>query len=113
MSLTPSFEPDSPLFPPLASYMRVEFLANLEGGVWVLHDKPLPDILKWVDYDVDAGTVTLAMQTGKTQPLGLGVPKSMVDRLKKANEISVILVQEKKVQDFALVPLNIIGSSNF
>ena len=93
--------------------MKVDFLANQEGGIWILHDQAMPEILKWVDFDADAHTITFAYQTGKTQELGLPIPANMTERLKKANNISVILVKDGQIRDFALVALNIQSADAF
>ena len=104
-------DPDSPVLPPLATCMKVDFLYNQEGGVWLLHDKPLPDILKWVDYDADTGIVTLNTAQGKTQQLGLPIPAEAIPRLTKAVEITVLLINNGKIMDFAIVPLNTINTA--
>ena len=100
------FDPNSPVFPPLAGYMKVDLMVNSRGSVWILHEKPLSDIVRWAEYDFGAGTITLAMQTGKIQPLGVKVPKTMAGPLRDATHVSVMLMQDLKIVDFTLVPLN-------
>ena len=97
---------DAP-YAPLASLMRVDVLANATDGIWVLHDKPLPDILKWVDYDPLAETMSLAYQDGRTQEIGLIIGKAMAAKFSGFSEITVMLMEEGLVADFAMVPLNI------
>ncbi len=102
--------PDLPVLPPLASCMKVDFLWDDKGGAWILHDKPLSDILKWVDYDPDSGRVTLNTAQGKTQDLGLPVPAAAAGRLKKAEKVTVMLIKDGKISDFTSVPINITPS---
>jgi hypothetical protein len=100
-------KPDNPLVQaPLASMMKVDFLLNKEGGVWLLHDKPLPGILKWVEYDADTERVMLVKRHGGVQDLGLKVPLSMGYSLMGAKEITAMLIDgDGKIVDFAIVPL--------
>ena len=100
------FDPNSPVFPPLAGYMKVDLMANSRGSVWIVHEKPLPDLVQWADYDAGAGTITLAMQSGKTQLLGVMVPAALKESLRNATHVSVMLMQDKKIVDFTLAPLN-------
>jgi hypothetical protein len=102
--------PESPVLPSMASYMKVDFMFN-DKGVWILHDQPLPEILRWVDYDTDSGTVTLNTAQGKTQELGLPIPARASERLRKSVEISVMLIKDGKIADFTIVPLNILTSA--
>ena len=99
--------PDLPVLPPLASCMKVDFLWDDKGGAWILHDKPLADILKWVDYDPDSGRVTLNTAQGKTQDLGLPVPAAAAKGLKKAEKVTVMLMKDGKIKDLTMVPINI------
>ena len=99
---------ESPVLPPLASYMKVDFMFS-QKGVWILHDQPLPEILKWVDYDADRGTVTLNTAQGRTQELGLAIPAKAAAKLRKSVEISVILIKNGQIADMTIVPLNILG----
>jgi hypothetical protein len=105
-----NFDPNSPVFPPLASYMKVDLAANSRGSIWILHDKPLPDLLGWADYDAASGVITLAMETGKTQPLGVAVPEAMAGPLQDSVQVSVVLMENQTVVDFTVVPLNVAGS---
>ena len=100
---------ESPVLPSLASYMKVDFMFN-DKGVWILHDKPLPEILKWVEYDVEKGTVILNTAEGRTQELGLAIPVKAAARLRKSVEISVMLVKNGQIADMTIVPLNIISA---
>lgn len=108
-----SADSESPVLPPLATTMKVDFLWDDSGGAWILHDKPLAEILKWVDYDADRGVLTLNTTTGKIQDLGLPIPVTAVSSLRKVVEIAVMLMKEGKITDFAIVPLNTISTGTY
>ena len=94
-----------PIFPDMAKSMKVDFVFNREGKVWILHDKPLPAILKWVEFDTDFENVTLVTREGKLQHVGLKVPADMAYYIEQAMEITVMLMDNGKVKDFAIVPM--------
>lgn len=96
---------DSPVFPSMSSTMKVDFLYNQDGKAWLLHDRPLPDILKWVEYDSDTENVTLVTRSGKIQDLGLKVPAGQAMYIERAMEITVLLMNGGKIADFAIVPM--------
>lgn len=96
---------ESPVFPTMNSTMKIDFLYNEEGKAWLLHDRPLPDILKWVEYDADTENVILVTRSGKIQDLGLKVPAGQALYIERAMEITVLLMKAGKVEDFAIVPM--------
>ena len=102
----PVFDPAAHVFPPLASYMTVELVVNPAGQVWILHDKPLPAIVSWADYYTDTACITLAMDTGQTQELGIKVPAAMATALQDAVKVSIMLMENQTIADFTIVPLN-------
>ncbi len=97
--------PDLPVHPPASGTMKVDFLFNKDGGAWLLHDKPLPDILKWIEYDADDESVTLVAQNGKVQNLGLKIPADMGAYLHIAMTVTALRMEGDKIADFAVVPL--------
>ena len=92
-------------YPPLAGQMRVDLLTNAEGGVWILHDKPLPDIVKWVDFDAPTGIMAFAYQDGRTQALGLDIPSPAALKIVPFTEITIMLMHDGLVADFSIIPL--------
>ncbi len=94
-----------PLHPDLRHDMRAELVTGDGGEVWILHDKPLPGILLWVEYDtVDSG-ITLCMEDGKIQKLGIRVNELMRKCLLKAKKAYTIMTDGKTVKDMYLVPI--------
>lgn len=101
--LTPA--KDGPVHPDMRKTMQAELVVNKKGAVWILHDKPLPGVLLWVEYDVPEDIVALCMEDGKILPLGIKVNKQMRKCLIKAKKVYVMLVQENDLEDMYLVPI--------
>ena len=89
----------------LASLMNVNIMVNESSKVWVLHDKPLPDLLKWVEYDCDRGCVSLVTDEGLLLSLGLELPQDIKQRLEKAQDIYVVRMKDEHIDDFYHLPL--------
>jgi len=85
--------------------MRVDFLFNRTGGAWLLHDKPLPDILKWIEYDSEKETIVLVTRSGRLDGLGLRIPVEKKAYLERAMEVTALLMHDGFVKDFAVVPM--------
>lgn len=100
-----------PVFPALATRMTVDFLFNESGEVWLLHDRPLPARLEWVEYDADMESVTLVTEEGKIQDIGIGMPPGFAFHLLDAVQITALHVEDKKIIDGARVPLVARGTS--
>lgn len=104
---------DISVFPPLGDSMTLDFLWDEKGGAWILHDKPLPEILKWVDYDAERGVVTLNMAHGRSQDLGVAIPAKAAKVLAKTVKITVMYMKDGQVEDLAIVPFNNIGGGAY
>jgi hypothetical protein len=87
------------------SDMRVGILYNRDGGVWLLHDQPMPDALKCVEYDAISETVTLITGSGRIADSGLKIPAEKSFYLERAMEVTAVLMKDGFVTDFAIVPM--------
>lgn len=96
---------DNGIFAPVAATMKVDFLCDGKGSAWILHDKPLPDILHYIEFDSEAETLTLVMRSGRIQDLGLKVPSMFKTDLEKASTVTVMYLVAGEIQDFAMPPL--------
>ncbi len=67
----------SPVYPSLMSQMKAELVVNPESDVWLIYDRPLPEVMKWIEYDLDLETLTLVSISGKIQDFGMRVPPAM------------------------------------
>ncbi|MCB9988207.1 MAG: hypothetical protein H6868_02605 [Rhodospirillales bacterium] len=96
---------DSPVLKPLVTQMHFDLVVNEQGQAWVLHDKPLPSVLQWVEYDRQESTLTLILQGGKLQNIGMNVEKHIDEYLKDIEQICVAHMKAGTMADFGLVPL--------
>ena len=95
----------SAVLPSLRTTMEVSLVLSPESDVWLLHGKPLPGILKWVEYDADLRNLILVMIDGRVQGTGFPVPDDMRAYMMKAEEIYVIQVDTEGIKDMYIVPL--------
>lgn len=90
---------DSVVLPHVSSVMNVDLLVKEQGGVWILHDKPFKDYLRWVEYDQMDNELTIVTQSGKIQGLGLTIPDQMIPPILQEHEIRLIQIRDKKIWD--------------
>lgn len=98
-------DPDSPVYPPLMSQMKVDIAVSPDADVWIIHEKALPEALKWVEYDPDLETLTLVSLSGKQQDSGMKVPKSVKKYMARAKLVSVVHQGDDFINDMCVVPL--------
>lgn len=94
-----------PVFRPLAATMNVDLVMNPDSKVWILHDKPFPDILMWVEYDIDAATLTLVYRNGKVQELGIKIHAPMRKYLRSARQLFTMRLEGEQIADTYVRPL--------
>lgn len=100
--------PDSlPLWPAATLGMKIDVAVNEDSKIWVIHDKPFPDYLEWVEFDKEAGVLTFVTATGKIQDLGMQIHAPMDDFLAQAGEVCVLMVRDGQVRDMGRVPLTV------
>lgn len=93
---------------PLTEDMAVDLVVNEEGQVWILHDKPLSGLLKWVEYDAGSAVLNLVFQDGVMQDIGLKVNEKTDECLKKGRNVFVGYMKDgQMLYDFGIVPLTI------
>lgn len=98
----------SPIWPGTsANQMKIEVAVNAEGKVLVLHEKPFPDYLEWIEFDAKTGLMTFITAGGKLQELGLAIYEPMTKYVLKAKDVCVICVRSGEIRDMGLVPLTI------
>lgn len=103
---------DNPVYPPLMSQMKVDLVVNPNSDVWLIYERPLPEIMKWVEYDADMETLTLVSISGKIQDFGMRVPPAMKKFLRRAKQIYAVHQGEGHIKDMSLVPLLVRESIN-
>ena len=90
---------------PLATMMRIELIVNDQSGVILLHDKPFPGILHWMEYDSDLNVVTLVLRDGRSIDLGMKIHPDIGECLKDTKLLYTVLTSGKDIQDMFLVPV--------
>ncbi len=108
----PAGDAANPVYPSLMSQMKAELVVNPESDVWLIYDRPLPEVMKWIEYDVDLETLTLVSISGKIQDFGMRVPPAMKKYLRRAKQIYVVHQGEDRIKDMSLVPLLVRDSIN-
>jgi hypothetical protein len=107
-SVSPAtMDDDSPILPPAASKMKIDVAVNKDSRVWVIHDKPFPAYLEWVEFDVETGTMTFVTKGGRLQELGLKIHHPMDDYVAQANQVCVVWLEEGQIRDIGLVPMTV------
>lgn len=91
----------------LARMMTVDLMVNERGNIWVLHDKPLPMILNWAEYDADLATLTFVAQDGEALELGMTIHKPLQKPMSIAREIYVVLMSKEEIKDMYILPLTV------
>jgi hypothetical protein len=94
-----------PVFRPLTTMMKVDLVMNPDSKVWILHDKPFPDILMWAEYDIDSASLTLVYRNGKTQELGLKIHAPMRKYLRSARQLFTMRLEGDQIVDTYVRPL--------
>lgn len=92
-----------PVFDPLGEQMAVDLVIGKNEQVCIVHEKKLPYVLKWVEFDELHHTINLVSQKGQIQPLGVEIPKEMYEYFLDLDEIAVIRKPADKIQDIYIV----------
>lgn len=96
---------DSPVQKPLKSIMKIDFIVNEKGQVWFCYDRPLPDLVQWIEYDLDLGRVTFVFRGGKMADYGEEIEPEVRTYLKKAESAYLVYMKDKKIEDMGVVKL--------
>lgn len=94
------------VLPALHSYMSPDLVANTNGQVMLIHEKPLPTPIWWVDYDPEYSQLIFVTITGQIIDLGVNVPPVIGGYLRHGRDIAIVEidmngkvlnVQERKI----------------
>ncbi len=96
---------DSPVYPSLMSQMKVDLVLNPESDVWMIYERPLPEVMKWIEYDIEMESLILVSLSGKIQGFGMKVPPAMKKYLRKAKQVYAVRQDDNGIQDMSIVPL--------
>ena len=99
-----------PLWPaPASDKMKIDVTVNEEGRVWVIHDKPFPSFLEWIEFDRETGEIAFVTAGGKLQGLGIKIHPPMDEYVAKADQACVMMIRDEKIRDIGLVPVTVQG----
>lgn len=99
---------NAPVLPSIISGERdAELVVNIDSQAAILYNKPLPEDIEWVEYDIDLSMLTFVTNTGKVQGFGMKVHKPFRKYLSKADEIMLIYMQDSKIP-VSFVPVKMV-----
>lgn len=98
-------DPESPVYPSLMSMMKADLVINPDSDVWLIHDRPLPELMKWIEYDIELETLILVAVSGKIQGFGQKVAPAMKKYLRKAKQVYLIRSEAGVIHDMGVLPL--------
>jgi hypothetical protein len=81
---------DAKVLPPLASQCKCELAVTEDGLAMVIHTKPLPEGVKWVEYDMDLGLLTFVTLSGSIMELGIKIHQPFVKPLQLTKEMMMV-----------------------
>lgn len=96
---------EHPVAVPAKRQMNVEVIVNDQGDVWVLHDMPFAETVKWAEYDLDYDKVWLVLLSGRQQELGLTLPDNVRTWLRHGRAIFLVHMKDGQVADSGRVSL--------
>lgn len=73
MNADASLAERTPVIPALYARMSPDLLVNAEGQVLLLHEKPMPDPIWWVEYEPETRELMFITTTGQIMPFGLKI----------------------------------------
>ncbi len=97
----------SPVLPDLLSSVNVDLVIGENSKLWLLHDKPFPGVLRWIEYDMRDRTVTLVLDDGRTQNVGVKINPQIATYLRRASHAYAVLFIQGKVRDVYMVAVTV------
>lgn len=96
---------DTPVLRPLKKAMKIDILVNEKSQVWFCYDRPMPDLVLWIEYDLDIGSLTFVMRGGKVADYGELILPEVRTYLKHADTAYLVHIKDKKIQDMGAVKI--------
>jgi hypothetical protein len=94
-----------PLNKPVTDQMKIDLVTNKKGQLWVLHNKRFNGYLDYIEYEAKERRLIFITKDGRLNDFNLEIGDQMHKRLVKGTKIDVMLMQDKKIRDFAPIPL--------
>lgn len=96
---------NSPVLKSLKKTMKIDILVNEKSQVYFCYDRPLPDLVLWIEYDLDTGSLTFVLRGGRVVDYGELIIPEVRTYLKKADTAFLVYMKDKKIQDLGAVKI--------
>lgn len=94
---------------PVAAQMKFDLLVGdgdeNGGDVVILHDRPFPGALDWIEYDEDTNTLVFVFRNGEIQDLGLPIPPFAAQTILRTDRALLIYMKDGSRKDLEILPL--------
>lgn len=81
---------DNPLLSHATSDMLMDIVTNDEGDVYVLHDRPFPEAIGWLEFDEETARLDFISEEGRIRFFGMTVPPAVKGQIMKS-ELALML----------------------
>ncbi len=89
----PSVE-ELPVLPDMRSGMDVDLAVNADGKLYVFHEKPNPEEIEYVIYDIHGSRLVFIGKNGRIQDISMAVQDAMRTHMKKAENICLVQIKD-------------------
>ena len=72
--------------------MRCGIFTNTDGQVLIVHDQEIPHSIEWIEYDESERSISLILEDGALQNLGVNIDQKMHNNLINGIEITLTRV---------------------
>lgn len=97
---------------PVAAQMKFDLLVGDgdggdggDGDVVILHDRPFPGALDWIEYDEDTNRLVFVFRNGDIQDLGLSIPPFAAQAILRTDRALLIYMKDGSRKDLEILPL--------
>lgn len=90
---------------PLKKTMDIDILVNEDSKVWFAYKQAMPDVVEWIEYDIDSGSLTFVMRGGRMADYGELILPEVRTYLKNATVAYLVQINKKKIIDTGTVKL--------
>lgn len=97
---------DNPLLSHATQDMLMDIVTNDDGDVYVLHDRPFPENIGWIEFDEETARLDFISAEGRIRFFGMTVPPEVKTQIMKS-ELALMLEvgTEGEIRNHALTSL--------
>jgi len=74
---------DNPILKHATTEVLIDVMTNDHGDVYVLHDRPFPEAIGWIEYDQETTRLDFISEEGRIRFFGVKVPKHIEPQIIK------------------------------